>query len=228
MREAHAKQDDPVLAFDGRQSEIAAEIQRGVCRALRALGLSVVTELPLANGRRADVVGLSSSGDVLIVEIKSCLLDYRTDGKWQDYLEFCDRLYFAVADGFHWFVARTDDVLKSRGEKVAPKEVETALMSLGQPGVQFCKPADAKTLARRCNDYSAELNARHGKRFGAFGTVSMWNINDAVEEVGYCLDTLRFSGVSLFASYDGTFLGDHDAWRLLRVVLAHEELVPVA
>ena len=81
-------------------------------------------------------------------------------------------------------------------------------MSLGQPGVQFCKPAEAKTLARRCNDYSAELNAKHGKRFGAFGTVSMWNVKDAVEEVGYCLDTLKFAGVSLFASYDGKFLGD--------------------
>ena len=87
-------------------------------------------------------------------------------------------------------------------------EVETALMSLGQPGVQFCKPAEAKALARRCNDYSAELNAKHGKRFGAFGTVSMWTVADAVEEVGYCLDTLKFAGVSLFASYDGTFLGD--------------------
>src|SRR6478735_8281898 len=91
---------DSVVAFDGRQSAIAAEIQRGVCRALRALGHSVVTELSLANGRRADVVGLSPSGDIWIVEIKSCLLDFRTDGKWQDYLEFCDRLYFAVSPDF--------------------------------------------------------------------------------------------------------------------------------
>ena len=92
-------------------------------------------------------------------------------------------------------------------------DVETALMSLGQPGVQFCKPAEAKTLARRCNDYSAELNAKHGKRFGAFGTISMWNVADAVEEVGYCLDTLKFSGVSLFASYDGKFLGERHSIR---------------
>ena len=55
---------DPVVAFDGRQSAIAAEIRRGVCRALRALGHSVVTELSLSNGRRADVVGLSPSGDI--------------------------------------------------------------------------------------------------------------------------------------------------------------------
>jgi hypothetical protein len=92
--------DDVVVAFDGRQSPIAAEIQRGVCRALRALGYSVVTELPLANGRRADVVALSPGGDIWIVEIKSCLIDYQTDGKWTEYLAHCDRLYFAVAPDF--------------------------------------------------------------------------------------------------------------------------------
>ncbi|MGV1015159.1 MAG: MmcB family DNA repair protein [Methyloceanibacter sp.] len=91
---------DAIIPFDGRQSPVAAEIQRGVCRALRMLGHSVVTELPLANGRRADVVALSSGGDVLIVEIKSCLLDYKSDGKWHDYLPFCDRLYFAVTSDF--------------------------------------------------------------------------------------------------------------------------------
>ena len=96
----HSSRDDNVIPFDRRQSPVAAELQRGVCRALRALGLSVVTELSLANGRRADVVALSGGGDVLIVEIKSCLLDYQTDGKWQDYRAFCDRLYFAVNADF--------------------------------------------------------------------------------------------------------------------------------
>jgi len=95
-----AAKDDTVIPFDRRQSPVAAELQRGVCRAFRALGLSVVTELSLANGRRADVVALSAGGDVTIIEIKSCLLDYQCDGKWQDYLEFCDRLYFAVTADF--------------------------------------------------------------------------------------------------------------------------------
>jgi hypothetical protein len=89
-----------VIPFDRRQSPVAAELQRGVCRAFRARGYSVVTELSLANGRRADVVALSGGGDILIVEIKSCLLDYQSDGKWQDYLPFCDGLYFAVNAGF--------------------------------------------------------------------------------------------------------------------------------
>jgi hypothetical protein len=89
-----------VITLDGRQSPVAAEIQRGVCRALRARGHSVVTELPLANGQRADVVVLSPGGAVMIVEIKSCLLDYEQDGKWRDYLPHCDGLYFAVNADF--------------------------------------------------------------------------------------------------------------------------------
>ena len=96
---AHSDQD-PLIVVDGRQSDAAAALQRGVCRTLRAYGHSVITELPLANGRRADVVGLSGSGDIMIVEIKSCLADYRTDGKWHEYLDFCDRLYFAVSADF--------------------------------------------------------------------------------------------------------------------------------
>jgi hypothetical protein len=90
-------QQDTLVWLDGRQSQAAAALQRGVCRSFRALGYSVVCELPRATGRRADVVGLSPSGDIYIVEIKSCLIDYRTDGKWHEYLDYCDRLYFAVA-----------------------------------------------------------------------------------------------------------------------------------
>ena len=73
MLETDAAHDDRLIAFDRRQSEAAAELQRGVCRAFRALGHSVVTELPLGNGRRADVVALSGGGDVLIVEILSLI-----------------------------------------------------------------------------------------------------------------------------------------------------------
>jgi hypothetical protein len=99
---------DLVVAFHGRQSAAAAELQRGVCRALRALGHSVVTELSLSNGRRADVVGLTPSGDIWIVEIKSCLLDFQTDGKWTEYLPHCDRLYLAVSPDFPCHVIPDD------------------------------------------------------------------------------------------------------------------------
>jgi hypothetical protein len=55
----------------------------------------VVSELPLPSGRRADLVGLDSSGELWIVEIKSSIADFRADQKWQDYRAHCDRLFFA-------------------------------------------------------------------------------------------------------------------------------------
>ena len=81
---------------DGRQSPRAAAVQRGVGRLLRSYGFAVVTELALANNRRADVVGLSRDGEVWIVEIKSSVEDFRVDRKWPEYREACDRLFFAT------------------------------------------------------------------------------------------------------------------------------------
>jgi hypothetical protein len=81
---------------DGRQSEIALAIARGVRRMLRGRGYSSVTELPLLDRRRADVVALHGDGSLLIVEIKSSIADFRADRKWRDYAAHCDRFYFAI------------------------------------------------------------------------------------------------------------------------------------
>ena len=86
----------PPALVDGRQSETALGIARGVRRLLRARGFSTVTELPLLDGRRADVVALNGEGALLIVEIKSSVADFRADHKWRDYATHCDRLYFAI------------------------------------------------------------------------------------------------------------------------------------
>jgi hypothetical protein len=89
---------DPVYVAlaDGRQSRAAAAIQRGVRRLYASLGAVSVTELTLVSGRRADVAVLRPDGSIDIVEIKSCLDDFRVDRKWPDYRDFCDRLLFAV------------------------------------------------------------------------------------------------------------------------------------
>lgn len=84
------------LLTDGRQSETALGVQRGTGRLLRTLGFSLVTEMPLASGRRADIVALAPGGDFWIVEIKSSLADLRADGKWPEYRVHCDRLFFAA------------------------------------------------------------------------------------------------------------------------------------
>ncbi len=84
--------------LDGRQSEAALGIARGARRLLRALGYSTVTELALSDGRRADIVALGGDGTLLIVEVKSCVADFRADRKWRDYAAHCDRLYFAISE----------------------------------------------------------------------------------------------------------------------------------
>ena len=70
---------------------------RAGCAGSCARGFSTVTELPLLDGRRADVVALNAEGALLIVEIKSSVADFRADHKWRDYAAHCDRLYFAIS-----------------------------------------------------------------------------------------------------------------------------------
>jgi hypothetical protein len=84
------------LPVDGRQSPTALAVARGTTRLLHSLGFSVVPELPLASGRRADLVALGTDGEIWIVEIKSSVADFRTDRKWLDYRAHCDRLFFAT------------------------------------------------------------------------------------------------------------------------------------
>ena len=94
------KLSETEIAFvaDGRQSETALCVARGVRRYLAGLGYSSVAEVPLASGRRADLVALGDKGDILIVEIKSSVADFRADRKWPDYRLHCDRMFFAIPD----------------------------------------------------------------------------------------------------------------------------------
>ncbi|HEY6048386.1 MAG TPA: MmcB family DNA repair protein [Sphingomicrobium sp.] len=75
---------------------IAAEVARGVTRLLCRQDLFAVCEMPLPNGRRADLMAIDRSGGLTIVEIKVAKADLLGDGKWRDYLEYCDRFFWAV------------------------------------------------------------------------------------------------------------------------------------
>ena len=86
------------LIVDGRQSDTALAVARGTRRYLRALGFATLTELPLPDGRRADIVALGGDGTILIVEVKSSIADFRADAKWPGYRAHCDRLYFTILE----------------------------------------------------------------------------------------------------------------------------------
>ena len=80
--------------------EITLAVCRGACRLMRQAGHSVLLEMPLPDGRRADIFAVDRGGEIAIVEVKSSLDDWRVDEKWPDYLAWCDRLYFAVPIDF--------------------------------------------------------------------------------------------------------------------------------
>ena len=81
---------------DGRQSERAMVVRRGVQRLLVEMGAAVIPEIALATGRRADLVAMTRKGDIWIIEIKSSVEDFRVDRKWPEYRLFCDRFFFAT------------------------------------------------------------------------------------------------------------------------------------
>jgi hypothetical protein len=118
------------LPPDRSQSETARMIARGVRRLLRARGFSSVTELTLADGRRADIAAVNRDGEVLIVEVKSSPADFRADRKWRDYAACCDRLYFAIS-------ARTPADLMP---------VETGLIVADPYGAEIVREAELKRM----------------------------------------------------------------------------------
>ena len=81
-------------------AQLTRDITRGVTRLFADMDMASVTEMTLANGRRADVVALDRTGLITVVEVKASVADYRGDRKWGDYKAFCDRFYFAVAPSF--------------------------------------------------------------------------------------------------------------------------------
>jgi hypothetical protein len=75
---------------------IAGEVARGVTRLFCRQDLFAICEMPLPNGRRADMMAIDAKGGLIIVEIKVAKADLVGDSKWQDYLDYCDRFYWAV------------------------------------------------------------------------------------------------------------------------------------
>jgi hypothetical protein len=78
----------------------AAEVARGVSRLLLQQGYAPILEFTLPNGRRLDVAAIGAGGEILGVEIKVALADLRGDGKWPEYLDYCDLFYFAIPPDF--------------------------------------------------------------------------------------------------------------------------------
>jgi hypothetical protein len=80
--------------------EITLAVCRGACRLMRHTARSILLEVPLPDGRRADIFAVGPTGELTIVEVKSSIEDWKVDSKWPDYLDWCDLLYVAVPVDF--------------------------------------------------------------------------------------------------------------------------------
>jgi len=95
-----ANSSTAISSAAGEELQRASAVLRGAQRLLRSLNFESLSEVPLGNGRRADILAVGRDGEIWIIEIKSSIADFRTDQKWPEYREYCDALLFAVAPDF--------------------------------------------------------------------------------------------------------------------------------
>jgi hypothetical protein len=80
-------------------AELTRDVARGTARLLLRHECVTLAEVPLGNGRRADLMGMCPKGLVTIVEVKVSRADLLGDAKWTDYLDYCDCFFWAIPPG---------------------------------------------------------------------------------------------------------------------------------
>jgi hypothetical protein len=115
--------------MDGAAEKLVAEdVARGVARLFLRHDWLAMTEVPLGNGRRADVMALCPKGSVTIVEIKVSRADLLGDGKWPDYLDYCDRYFWAVPQGFDLGLFERVELMPERAGLIVADRYDAAIV----------------------------------------------------------------------------------------------------
>ena len=115
----------------------AQAVARGVARMFLRHDIMVLPEVSLRNRRRADLMGIDAKGQIVIVEIKVARSDLLGDGKWTEYLEYCDRFYWALPSGFDASPVHGPDFLPER----------TGLIIADAYDAEMVRPAATNALA---------------------------------------------------------------------------------
>jgi predicted TIM-barrel fold metal-dependent hydrolase len=121
--------------------------------------------------------------------------------------EYREKMTDAVGgapDGFpapHWSAEAALAMMDKMG-------IATGMLSVSSPGVHFGNDAKARALARSVNEFAARTIGDHRGRFGGFASLPIPDVDGALEEIAYALDTLKLDGVVMLTNFNGVYLGD--------------------
>lgn len=129
---------------------VAADVVRGVSRLLYRQDYIAVAEVPLGNGRRADIMALGPKGEVIIVEIKVSRADLLGDGKWPFYLDYCDRYFWAVPQGFDLALFEREELAPATSGLIIADRYDAAILreSVATPLASSRRRAETLRVAR--------------------------------------------------------------------------------
>ena len=132
------------------EAPVAAEVARGVTRLFCRRDLFAMCEVPLPNGRRADMMAIDGKGCLTIVEIKVAKADLVGDGKWTDYLDYCDRFFWAVPPNLSALLAE-DRYLPSEAGLIVADRYDAAVIreASDRPIATARRKAEILRFARR-------------------------------------------------------------------------------
>ncbi len=130
---------------------IAADVVRGTTRLLAREDCLAVAEVSLGNGRRADLMGLCAKGMVTIVEVKVSRADLLGDAKWTEYLDYCDRFFWAIPAGFDASLLDRPELLPDRAGLIVADRYDAAIvrMPMHAPLAASRRRAETLRFARR-------------------------------------------------------------------------------
>ena len=111
----------------------AEDVVRGIARLFHRQGLTTLTEVPLPGGRRADLLAIDARGAVTIVEVKVARADLLGDHKWVDYLDWCDRFYWALSSTLDADLLAATDRLQGRAGLIVADRYEAAIIHEATP-----------------------------------------------------------------------------------------------
>jgi hypothetical protein len=147
------------------QPLIAAEVARGVTRLFCRRDWFAMCEVPLPNGRRADLMSIDSKGQLAIVEIKVNKADLVGDAKWRDYLDYCDRFFWAVPEHLCAILEREHFLPREAGLLVADRYDAVILReAMDRPLAPARRKAETLRFARRAaRRLSAQIDPTLGE-----------------------------------------------------------------